>query len=255
MLRHEERERRLDGRGDKPGDRSRLIAARSFRPLWMLEELGLTYDLKMLPFPPRVFAKEYMAVEPARHGAILDRRRNPDDRNRPPSVTISAPATVPTPLVVGVEEAAYGAFLNWMYFSDATLTFPQTLVLRYGRLEPEERRSPQVAGRLRQVVLRPAARGRSGDRRHRRAVRRSFHGGRYRHRLCATACRQASGLRKISVRMLPPIGSACRRARGSSGRSQRKISPRRNKISPGVSNPCRPAERGLIRSSAGLIGA
>jgi glutathione S-transferase len=33
-----------------------------------------------------------------------------------------------------------------MYFSDATLTFPQTLVLRYGRLEPEERRSPQVAG-------------------------------------------------------------------------------------------------------------
>ena len=32
-----------------------------------------------------------------------------------------------------------------MYFSDATLTFPQTLVLRYTRLEPEERRNPQVA--------------------------------------------------------------------------------------------------------------
>ena len=28
-------------------------AARSFRPLWMLEEQGLPYDLKMLPFPPR----------------------------------------------------------------------------------------------------------------------------------------------------------------------------------------------------------
>ncbi|MGC2776047.1 MAG: glutathione S-transferase, partial [Bradyrhizobium sp.] len=43
--------------------------------------------------------------------------------------------------------------------SDATLTFPQTLVLRYTQLEPEERRSPQVAtdyakwffGRLRAV--------------------------------------------------------------------------------------------------------
>src|SRR3979490_2725695 len=65
----------------------------------------------------------------------------------------------PTPLVVGVEEPAYGAFLNWMYFSDATLTFPQTLVLRYTQLEPEERRNPQVAtdyakwflGRLRAV--------------------------------------------------------------------------------------------------------
>ena len=32
--------------------------ARSFRPLWMLEEMGLSYDLKMLPFPPRVFAKD-----------------------------------------------------------------------------------------------------------------------------------------------------------------------------------------------------
>jgi len=25
--------------------------------------------------------------------------------------------------VVGIDEPAYGAFLNWMYFSDATLTF------------------------------------------------------------------------------------------------------------------------------------
>jgi len=47
---------------------------------------------------------------------------------------------------VGPDEPAYGAFLNWMYFSDATLTFPQTLVLRYSQLEPEERRNPQVAG-------------------------------------------------------------------------------------------------------------
>jgi glutathione S-transferase len=65
----------------------------------------------------------------------------------------------PTPLMVGVDDPAYGAFLNWMYFSDATLTFPQTLVLRYTQLEPEERRNPQVAtdyakwflGRLRAV--------------------------------------------------------------------------------------------------------
>jgi len=39
-------------------------AARSFRPLWMREEMGLPYDLKMLPFPPRVFAKEYLAINP-----------------------------------------------------------------------------------------------------------------------------------------------------------------------------------------------
>ena len=38
--------------------------ARSFRPLWTLEELGLPYELKMLPFPPRVFAKEYLGINP-----------------------------------------------------------------------------------------------------------------------------------------------------------------------------------------------
>src|SRR6201996_9820937 len=38
--------------------------ARSFRVLWALEELGLPYDLKMLPFPPRVLAKQYLALNP-----------------------------------------------------------------------------------------------------------------------------------------------------------------------------------------------
>ena len=65
----------------------------------------------------------------------------------------------PTDLALEVDHAEYGAFLNWLYFSDATLTFPQTLVLRYTMLEPEPRRLPQAAedyaawflGRLRHV--------------------------------------------------------------------------------------------------------
>jgi glutathione S-transferase len=38
----------------------------------------------------------------------------------------------------------YGAYLNWLHRSDATLTFPQTIVLRYSQLEPEERRLKQA---------------------------------------------------------------------------------------------------------------
>jgi glutathione S-transferase len=133
-------------------------AARSFRPLWMLEELGLGYDLKMLPFPPRVFAKDYLAINPL---GTIPYMIDGDTRMSESSGICHYLGTRygPTPLVVGVEEPAYGAFLNWMYFSDATLTFPQTLVLRYTQLEPEERRNPQVAtdyakwffGRLRAV--------------------------------------------------------------------------------------------------------
>jgi glutathione S-transferase len=132
--------------------------ARSFRPLWMLEEMGLDYELKMLPFPPRVFAKEYLALNPL--GTIpfmID-----GETRMTESSGICHYLGIkygPTPLMVDDGDPAYGAFLNWMYFSDATLTFPQTLVLRYSQLEPEERCNPQVAtdyakwffGRLRAV--------------------------------------------------------------------------------------------------------
>ena len=36
--------------------------ARSLRPLWTLEEMGLDYELHVLPFPPRVHQKEYLAI-------------------------------------------------------------------------------------------------------------------------------------------------------------------------------------------------
>src|ERR1700740_3565648 len=132
--------------------------ARSFRPLWMLEEMGLEYELKMLRFPPRVFAKEYLALNPL---GTIPYLIDGETRMTESSGICHYLGTRhgPTPLIVGLDEPAYGAFLNWMYFSDATLTFPQTLVLRYAQLEPEERRNPQVAtdyakwffGRLRAV--------------------------------------------------------------------------------------------------------
>ncbi|HBS30336.1 MAG TPA: glutathione S-transferase, partial [Parvularcula sp.] len=38
--------------------------ARSLRCVWALEEMGLPYELETLPFPPRVFAKQYKDVNP-----------------------------------------------------------------------------------------------------------------------------------------------------------------------------------------------
>jgi glutathione S-transferase len=133
-------------------------AARSFRPLWALEELGLAYDLKMLPFPPRAFAKQYLALNPLGTIPLLI---DGDTRMTESAAVLQYLVTRhgPTPLAVDIDEPGYGAYLNWLHFGEATLTFPQTLVLRYGKLEPEERRSPQVAtdyakwffGRLRAV--------------------------------------------------------------------------------------------------------
>lgn len=118
--------------------------ARSFRPLWTLEELGLPYDMVMLPFPPRVHQRDYLQVNPlGTVPAFFD-----GEMRMTESVAIAHYLVTrygPSPLAVAVDEPDYGRWLNWQYFGEATLTFPQTLVLRYSVMEPPERRNPTIA--------------------------------------------------------------------------------------------------------------
>ena len=120
------------------------VSARSLRPLWLLEELGLPYELRMLPFPPRALARDYLQQNPLGTVPLLV--------DGPTRMTESAAMCQylaarhsAGQLDVPVDDAAYGAYLNWLHMSDATLTFPQTLVLRYTHFEPPERLQPQVA--------------------------------------------------------------------------------------------------------------
>jgi glutathione S-transferase len=119
------------------------IAARSFRPLWMLEELGLPYQLKVLAFPPRVHDKSYLDINPCGTvPAFFD-----GDVRMTESAAICQYLVERHPasgLRVGPDEADYGLWLNDLHFGEATLTFPQTLVLRYSRFETPERQQPQV---------------------------------------------------------------------------------------------------------------
>jgi glutathione S-transferase len=119
------------------------VSARSFRPLWLLEELGLPYDLKMLPFPPRALARTYLQENPLGTVPLLV---DGDTRMTESAAICQYLATRHSPGVLDVptEDPAYGAYLNWLLMSDATLTFPQTLVLRYTHFEPAERKQPQV---------------------------------------------------------------------------------------------------------------
>jgi glutathione S-transferase len=118
--------------------------ARSFRPLWMLEEMQLPYDLVLLPFPPRYRAPDYLETNPL--GTI------PYFTDGDQALTESsgilhylAERHGPTPLAVGPDEPDYGAYINYLFQSDATFTFPQTITFRYRQLEPPERRLPQAA--------------------------------------------------------------------------------------------------------------
>ncbi|UTP39879.1 glutathione S-transferase family protein [Phenylobacterium sp. LH3H17] len=117
--------------------------ARSFRVLWALEELGVPYELKLLPFPPRVRAPDYLAENPL--GTIPLLVDGATRMTESSAIVQYLAVKHGGPLLVSPDDPAYGAWLNWLYLGEATLTFPQTLVLRYTRLEPRERRNPQVA--------------------------------------------------------------------------------------------------------------
>jgi glutathione S-transferase len=105
--------------------------------------MELDYELVVMDFPPRTAYPGYLDINPL--GTVptfIDGE-----------VTMTESAAIcqylvdrygPHPVGVAVDEPYYGEYLNWLHRSDATLTFPQALVLRYTRLEPEERRIPQV---------------------------------------------------------------------------------------------------------------
>ncbi len=120
------------------------VSARSFRPLWMLEELGLPYTLRMLPFPPRALARHFLADNPLGTVPLLVEGEIRMTESAAMCQYLAARHS-PAQLDVPVTDPAYGSYLNWLHMGEATLTFPQTLVLRYTHFEPEERKQPQVA--------------------------------------------------------------------------------------------------------------
>ena len=119
------------------------VDARSLRPLWALEEMGLPYELEVLPFPPRVLKKDFLTLNPL--GTIpylIDG-----------DICMTESSGICHYLVerygkhqfgLRPEHPEYGSYINWLFHSDATLTFPQTIALRYGLMEPPERRLPQA---------------------------------------------------------------------------------------------------------------
>tara|TARA_X000000950_G_scaffold180499_1_gene218903 strand:+ start:1296 stop:1898 length:603 start_codon:yes stop_codon:yes gene_type:complete len=109
--------------------------SRSLRPLWTAEEMGLDYKLELLPFPPRVFQKDYLDINILGTVPYLN-----DGKVKLTESVAMCQYMVkkygPTDLEVAPNEEDYPNYLNWLFHADATLTFPQTVVLRYKFQEP-----------------------------------------------------------------------------------------------------------------------
>jgi glutathione S-transferase len=119
--------------------------SRGLRVTWTLEEMQLDYELEPLPMPARKKAPHYFAINPlGTVPALVDGDVTMTESSG--IVHYLATRYGPSDLALSVAEPDYPRFLDFLYHSDATLTFPQTVYIRYCIAETD--RGLEEAGRL-----------------------------------------------------------------------------------------------------------
>jgi glutathione S-transferase len=111
--------------------------SRSLRPLWALEEMGIPYELAVLPFPPRVRHREFLEINAL---GTVPYFEDGDVRMTESTGICHYLVEKHGRYEFGLRptELEYGDYVNWLYHSDATLTFPLTIVMRYRVMEPDK---------------------------------------------------------------------------------------------------------------------
>lgn len=111
--------------------------SRGLRATWAAEEAGVDIDLKILPFPPRYLAPEYLAINPLGTVPLLV----DGDSRLTESCAIAhylATRSGYTPLAIAPGERDYAEYCDFTYHADATITFPQTVYMRFVLFEKDK---------------------------------------------------------------------------------------------------------------------
>jgi len=111
--------------------------SRGLRATWAAEEAGVDLDLKILPFPPRFMAQEYLEINPLGTVPLLI----DGDARMTESCGIAhylASKDGPSELVIAPGEPDYAAYCDFTYHADATITFPQTVYMRFVLFEKDK---------------------------------------------------------------------------------------------------------------------
>lgn len=111
--------------------------SRGLRATWAAEEAGVEIDLRILPFPPRYLAPEFMALNPLGTVPLLVE----GETRLTESCAIAhylATRGGYTPLAVAPGERDYGEYCDFTYHADATITFPQTVYMRFVLFEKDK---------------------------------------------------------------------------------------------------------------------
>jgi len=117
---------------------------RSMRCVWLLEELGLDYELKCVDFPPRVKAPDFLAVNPL--GSLPFLIDGDVKMNESCAILQYLSAKYGDgELELGAADDHFADYLNWLHFGECSLAMLQSIVLRYRFFLPKDQRQPAVA--------------------------------------------------------------------------------------------------------------
>ncbi|GAA4643582.1 glutathione S-transferase family protein [Pontixanthobacter gangjinensis] len=111
--------------------------SRGLRATWAAHEADVELDLRMLPFPPRYQAPDYLEINPLGTVPMLVH----GDSQMTESCAIAhylAVIGANSDLVVDPSATDYAEYLDFTYHADATITFPQTVYLRFAKFEADK---------------------------------------------------------------------------------------------------------------------
>jgi glutathione S-transferase len=110
---------------------------RAMRVVWMLEEMGLDYEVRPVDFPNRFKDREFLDISPA--GFMPGLRDG--DVGMFESVAILdylGRKYGPTPLCLTQEDPRWPKYLQYLHFGEASLTAPMNVAMASRMLAPED---------------------------------------------------------------------------------------------------------------------
>jgi glutathione S-transferase len=112
---------------------------RALRVIWMLEEMGVPYEVKPVPFDERLDTPEFLQVSPT--GSFPGLRDG--------DVCLMESCAIleylgarhgPTPLTVAPTDPAYPAYISYLHFGEASLSAPLNVAVGTRFFAPEDQK-------------------------------------------------------------------------------------------------------------------
>jgi glutathione S-transferase len=105
---------------------------RSLRVVWLLEELGLPYETVRLKFPPRLNDKSYLDINPS--GTVPALADGGVTLTESMAICDHLATKMPDAALIPMRgEAGHADYLKWLWFGEATLMFPVSVISRSRR--------------------------------------------------------------------------------------------------------------------------